>query len=95
MSSVQTVRAVIVVSGLVQGVGYRAFAQEAAFRLGLAGGVRNLEDGRVEVAVEGERTTVESFMGVLRTGPRLALVEHLQVEWEPPAGRYVGFQIWY
>lgn len=95
MSSVQTVRAVIVVSGLVQGVGYRAFAQEEASRLGLVGGVRNLEDGRVEVAVEGNRSTVEAFMGTLRTGPRLARVEALQVAWEPPAGRYVGFQIWY
>lgn len=85
----------ILVSGLVQGVGYRAFVEGEACRLGLVGGVRNLEDGRVEVAVEGERTTVESFMGALRTGPRLARVKTLQVEWEPPAGRYVGFQIWY
>ncbi len=85
----------IVVSGLVQGVGYRAFAQEEASRLGLVGGVRNLEDGRVEAVVEGERTVAEAFIERLRTGPRGARVEALQVAWEPPAGRYVGFQIWY
>lgn len=95
MPSVQTVRAAIVVSGLVQGVGYRAFVEGEACRLGLTGGVRNREDGRVEAVVEGERTVVEGFIERLRTGPRLARVESLQVAWEPPTGRDSGFHIWY
>ncbi|MEE9203709.1 MAG: acylphosphatase, partial [Nitrospirales bacterium] len=47
-------RARILVSGRVQGVAYRSFAQEEAWRRGLSGGVRNLADGRVEVDAEGE-----------------------------------------
>ncbi len=94
MSFTQSVRAVILVSGVVQGVGYRAFVEGEACRLGLAGGVCNREDGRVEAVVEGERTVVEAFIERLRTGPRLARVESLQVEWEPPTGRDKGFYIW-
>ena len=95
MSSTQSVRAVILVSGLVQGVGYRAFVEGEACRLGLTGGVCNREDGRVESVVEGERAVVEAFIERLRTGPRLARVESLEVEWEPPTGRDKGFHIWY
>ncbi|MFM8551789.1 MAG: acylphosphatase [Nitrospiraceae bacterium] len=95
MSTDTRVRAVIVVSGLVQGVGYRAFVRGEAVRLGLAGGVQNLDDGRVEAEVEGDRMTVDAFMGALRTGPRLARVEAFQVTWAPPAGLDDGFEIRY
>ncbi len=49
------VRARILVAGRVQGVGFRAFAARTATRLDLVGGVRNLDDGRVELEVEGRR----------------------------------------
>ena len=87
-------RARLVISGRVQGVGYRAFAQGEAFRRGLAGGVRNLEDGRVEVQVEGQRPELEGFIEALWKGPRLARVDDLQVLWEAPAAGHVGFHIW-
>lgn len=87
-------RAVILVTGRVQGVGYRAFAQAEAGRHGLTGGVRNLEDGRVEVQVEGARPAVEALIEALRRGPRLGRVDDLQVLWEAPTGRQVGFRIW-
>ncbi len=95
MPSTQPVRAVILVSGRVQGVGYRAFAEREACQLALVGGVRNCEDGRVEADVEGERSMVEAFIERLRAGPRLARVEHLHVEWTSPTGRHRGFQVWY
>jgi acylphosphatase len=56
--------------------------------------VRNLEDGRVEVQVEGEQSRLETFIETLRKGPRLARVDDLQVLWEEPTGRHVGFHIW-
>ena len=83
------------VSGRVQGVAYRAFAQQAAGRMGLSGWARNLEDGRVEVDVEGERPAVEGFVELLRAGPPMARVDALRVEWDSPTGRQTGFRIRY
>jgi acylphosphatase len=93
MSSESPVRARIWVAGRVQGVGYRAFAQREGFRLGLSGGVRNLDDGRVEVDVEGDRSRLERFIERLRSGPPAGRVQKLDVRWEPPMGRS-GFEIW-
>ena len=81
------------VSGRVQGVGYRFFAERAARREGLHGWVRNLPDGRVEAAAEGEADSVDRFEGQLRHGPSGARVEHLEVEDVVPEGRYAGFDI--
>ncbi|MBI4400607.1 MAG: acylphosphatase [Nitrospirae bacterium] len=89
------VRALVFVSGRVQGVFYRAFAQDEASRRGLKGGVRNLDDGRVEVDVEGDKREVEAFIQSLRIGPPRARVEDLQVRWESPVGRHADFRIWY
>jgi len=57
------------VSGTVQGVGYRAFARRAALELGIRGHARNLPDGRVEVLACGEAAALEEFVARLRTGP--------------------------
>src|SRR5437588_12296090 len=67
--SPELVAAEVVVSGDVQGVGYRAFTQRAAKDLGLSGWVRNLYDGRVQVEVEGPRAKVEELLEHLRRGP--------------------------
>ncbi len=88
------------VSGRVQGVGYRAFAASWAKRLGLAGYVRNLEDGRVHLQVEGEETAIEVFLGHLREGPRAARVSEVVADPLDPAAssrrramRYHDFSI--
>lgn len=62
------------ISGRVQGVGYRAFVVTMARRLGIAGWARNLEDGRVEVQAVGSRAQLEEFAQQLRQGPRFAEV---------------------
>jgi acylphosphatase len=95
MGSEPAVRARIVVGGLVQGVAYRAFTQRAASQLRLRGGVRNLADGRVAVEVEGDRGGVERLIEMLRTGPPMAQVQDVQVQWEPATGQYADFRIWY
>lgn len=69
-----------VISGRVQGVGFRFFAADAARREGLSGSVRNLDDGRVEAIAEGESESVVRFERTLRQGPSRARVEHVQVE---------------
>ncbi len=85
----------IVVDGRVQGVGYRNFVQRKAAKLGLAGYVMNLKDGRVRVRVEGVREAIEGLARELTKGPPLARVENLAVTWRPPTGRFTTFAIRY
>ena len=87
------VAAEVVVSGDVQGVGYRAFTHRAAKDLGLSGWVRNLYDGRVQVEVEGPRAKVEELLARLRRGPSLSSVTGVSVTWKTPTGSVQGFTI--
>jgi acylphosphatase len=91
----QPIRAHILVDGRVQGVGFRAFAARAATGLGLFGGVRNLEDGRVELEVEGSKTVIETLVGELTSGPPAARVTKIETEWSAATGRHSTFSIWY
>ncbi len=86
-------RAHIVVEGLVQGVGYRWFVERKAQALGLAGYVRNLYDGNVEVEAEGDRSLVEELIKDLKVGPRAAHVTNLRIEWREPTHQEPHFQI--
>jgi len=90
-----SVRAHILVSGRVQGVGYRAFAAQAALQRRLVGGVRNLGDGRVELDVEGPRAAIEALLAELGVGPPAARVTAVTVEWKSGTERYTEFQIWH
>jgi acylphosphatase len=81
----RTVRAII--SGRVQGVGYRAWVEEQATRRGLAGWVRNRRDGAVEALFSGADETVDAMLDACRHGPRAAVVTHVGVTeegLEPP-----------
>lgn len=89
------VRAHILVKGMVQGVGYRAFAQKYAIRENLSGWVQNLVDGGVELEVQGPRKRIEELMVALRKGPALSRVEELQVDWLDAKEESNGFRIIY
>lgn len=67
------------VTGRVQGVGFRYFTETTAVSLGLRGFVRNLRDGRVEVVAEGAAEAVDAFEQALRTGPAHARVDQVEV----------------
>ena len=82
-----------VISGRVQGVGFRWFTQEEAQREGVTGWVRNLPDGRVEAFVEGEADAVTRVEQAVRRGPGGARVQTVAVDVEDPAGRYMDFSI--
>ena len=82
------------VSGRVQGVGYRFFAQRTAEQLGLSGYVKNLMDGRVEVYAAGSVEQLQALRADLQRGPRYALVEALdEVEADVLAAVISGFFI--
>ena len=74
------------VSGVVQGVGFRWSARERATALGVAGYARNLVDGTVEVEAEGEATAVEDFLAWLSSGPPSATVSGVDVRVVEPTG---------
>jgi acylphosphatase len=82
-----------VVSGRVQGVGFRYFIQDWALREGATGWVRNLTDGRVEAHVEGEAEAVTRIERALRSGPRGARVETVTVDSEDVTGAYDTFSV--
>ena len=86
-------RARVVVSGRVQGVGFRQGAVVEAQRLGLTGWVRNLPDGRVEALAEGSREAVESLLAWCKKGPRMARVDEARVSWEPHRGEFQEFRL--
>ncbi|HEX4044473.1 MAG TPA: acylphosphatase [Gammaproteobacteria bacterium] len=80
------------VSGHVQGVWYRASAEEQALKLGLTGWAKNLPDGRVEVVACGEEEQVQQLYVWLKRGPVLAKVTAVTRE-ELPWHDYHGFEV--
>lgn len=88
-------RAEVLVTGRVQGVGYRYSAIIQAGHLGLVGWVRNTRDGHVEMVVEGPPTGVESFIEWCKRGPSAAQVDDVRVEWGEPTGEFTGFDVRY
>lgn len=85
----------MVVEGIVQGVGFRQFAQGCATRLGVDGYAMNLPDGRVRVIAEGTRAAVEAFVVEVKRGPRLGRVARVDVAWREARGELNGFGIRY
>ena len=82
-----------VVSGRVQGVGYRYFAERCANQLGVSGYVKNCWNGTVEVYAVGDETSLEEFKRQLAQGPRSARVTHIDESDEPVDKRYNRFVI--
>ncbi len=85
----------LIVSGRVQGVGFRNFSLQCARGLHLLGTVRNLSDGRVALVVEGEKRKIETFIDALREGPELAEVSGVAVSWQCPSLQVSDFSIVY
>ena len=83
----------VVISGYVQGVGYRWWVMRKAKEYDLKGYVRNLYDGEVEVEVEGNRFLIIDFVKELKIGPTSASVTGADVRWSKYQGKYKGFEI--
>jgi acylphosphatase len=83
----------VLVTGRVQGVGFRFFVEEAARFEGVRGWVRNRPDGRVEAFLEGDQEAVTRIEQKMRRGPAGARVSTVIVDAEPPSGIRAGFEI--
>jgi len=70
----------IIVTGRVQGVGFRAFTQNLATSLGVKGYVRNLRNGNVEVVAEADEDTLKMFCNRLKQGPPAAVVQDFLID---------------
>jgi acylphosphatase len=81
------------ISGRVQGVGYRYFASRLAAEYQLCGSVRNLPDGGVEVCIQGEEKTLDRMISFLRVGPPGARVDRIQVREVEPSNQVLCFSI--
>ncbi len=83
----------LVVTGYVQGVGFRWWAMRKAQEYGLKGYARNLYDGDVELEVEGLRGMIVDFIKEVKVGPSSASVTDAVVQWGKYQGKYKGFDI--
>ena len=91
--AVAKVRVNVVVSGIVQGVGFRYSAQSEGQRLGLNGWVRNLHTGQVEAEAEGDEKAVADFVAWCNRGPAAASVDGVEVTQKSFEGDLRGFRI--
>lgn len=83
----------LLVSGRVQGVWFRVSTRDEAVRLGLAGWVRNLADGRVEVLAAGPREALMALVGWAHQGPSGARVAGVEVTWTEPQDLPQPFEV--
>jgi acylphosphatase len=89
----ENVRAHVIISGRVQGVGFRYDTQWAAQGIGVQGWVRNRRDGTVEAVIEGDKERVERMLAWCRRGSALSCVEAVEVSWEDYTGEFTAFAI--
>ena len=92
MIAVEPIRRRVLISGRVQGVGFRWSCRRMAEAEGLAGWCRNLPDGRVEACFEGDRAAVERAVAWCRAGPSSAIVTSVDATPEMPEGER-GFRL--
>jgi len=88
-------RAHLIISGRVQGVGFRWFVYDVATSLGLGGWTKNLRNGSVEAVFEGERAIIEAAINHCHEGPRLAVVSDIDLDWSEKPEGLAGFDIKY
>lgn len=83
----------LVISGRVQGVGFRFSAYDEAKDLALAGWVRNLPNGDVEIVAEGSRKNLQMLAAWAHLGPPSAHVTHVREDWSESTGGFREFRI--
>jgi acylphosphatase len=86
-------RAHVFITGIVQGVLFRESARKEAISRGVAGWIRNLDDGQVEAVFEGEKDRVNEVVMWCYTGPSYAKVQNVKLDWEDYTGEFTSFVI--
>ncbi|MBI4595878.1 MAG: acylphosphatase [Candidatus Tectomicrobia bacterium] len=86
-------QASLLIMGRVQGVFFRANAQQIARKFSIKGWVRNLEDGNLEILAEGEEENLQSFINWCHKGPKGAIVKKVDISWREYDGKFTDFNI--
>lgn len=91
---IEKVSADIVIVGLVQGVGFRAFVKNHANLLGLKGYVMNTDDrNKVKIELEGSKNDIEQLIEKLKRRPVLSSIDDISIRWDEYKGNYKDFSI--
>ena len=85
----------VIITGRVQGVGFRNFTQLNARQIGINGYAKNLPNGTVEVVAEGDKSQLDALVVLLKKGPRYARVDSIEINERPFTGEYKTFGIRY
>jgi acylphosphatase len=83
----------VLISGFVQGVGFRRFVRHNARKINLTGWVKNLPDNRVEALFQGSKEQLEKMISICRKGAFLSEVKDVQVNFEDLEERFDSFEI--
>lgn len=93
MNAIGNERIHAVVTGRVQGVGFRYFVQQNAIRLHLTGWVRNQWDGSVELVAEGDHETLLQLLLAVTKGPPSSVVDSVDADWLDASGEFQSFHV--
>lgn len=91
----QKMQLYVLISGKVQGVGFRNFTQLNAKQLGINGYAKNLPNGKVEIVAEGDKAQLDALVALVKKGPRYARVESIEIDERAFTGEYETFGIRY
>jgi acylphosphatase len=83
----------IIISGLVQGIGYRKWVKQHAHHVGVVGWIKNREDGAVEAVLQGEKGVVDTLMKEVQKGPFLANVQAIDIQEFPYDPQITSFVV--
>ncbi len=86
-------RAILVIQGLVQGVGYRFFVVARAKQYNVTGYVQNLPNGNVRVIAEGDKGILMAFIEDLRIGPASAHITAMDIQWSEEESGFTDFEV--
>lgn len=84
----------VLISGRVQGVGFRHFTKTNADDFGVKGWVKNLDNGKVEAVFEGKESDVQALIGKIKAGPAFGKVSEIETE-QTETGNYKKFEVRY
>lgn len=92
-SQAATHRAHVFYSGRVQGVGFRYTSEALAHKAGLAGFVKNLPDGRVELVCEGAKEKIEALLVQIQESDLGRYIQKTDCRWEEPTQEFTDFSV--
>ena len=85
----------LIVSGKVQGVGFRWFVVKTGRSFALIGYAKNLPEGNVEIHAEGNKMDIQRFVGKVKQGSPSSRVDHIEIMWINPSNRFKDFAVKY